>query len=66
LDFSYRRSRGAGPGRVLYRCEVKRSRALPPELADHRPTLYVNERDILAKLDAWIESFADPAWLAES
>jgi hypothetical protein len=26
----------------------------------------VNEKDILAKLDPWIESFADPAWLAES
>ena len=25
----------------------------------------MNERDILAKLDPWIESFADPAWLAE-
>ena len=30
LQGSYRRSRVAGPGRVLYRCEVKRSRALPP------------------------------------
>ena len=45
---------------------MKRSRALPPELADHLPTLHVNERAILAKLDPWIESFSDPAWLVES
>jgi site-specific DNA recombinase len=66
LQGSYRPPRGRGPGRVLYRCEVKRGRALPPELADHPPTLYVKESAILAKLDPWIESFADPGWLAQS
>jgi site-specific DNA recombinase len=66
LQGSYRAARGVGPGRVLYRCEVKRSRALPHDLADHPRTLYVNENAILSRLDPWIESFADPAWLAES
>lgn len=66
LQGAYRASRSGGPGRVLYRCEVRRSRALPPELADHPRTIYVNEQDILAKLDPWIASLADPAWLAES
>jgi site-specific DNA recombinase len=66
LQGSYRPSGPGGPGRVLYRCEVKRSRALPPELADHPPTVYVSEAAILAKLDPWIESLADPTWLAES
>ena len=54
------------PGRILYRCEVRRSRALPAELADHPSTLYVREDAIVRHLDPWIESFADSAWLAES
>ena len=66
LQGSFRPSRSGAPGRVLYRCEVKRSRALPPELADHPPTLYVNEGAIVARLDPWIESFADGSWLTES
>ena len=37
-----------------------------PELADHPPTLYVNEAAIVARLDPWIESFADGSWLTES
>ncbi len=35
-------------------------------MADHPATLHVNKSAILGRLDAWIESFADPAWLAES
>ncbi|MDA8043692.1 MAG: recombinase family protein [Actinomycetota bacterium] len=66
LQGSYRPSRSDRPGRVLYRCEIRRTRALPAELADHPSTLYVNEAAILEPLDAWIESFSDPAWLAES
>jgi hypothetical protein len=66
LQGSFRPSGAGGPGRVLYRCEIKRSRALPPELAGHPSTLYVNESAIVAKLDPWIESFADPEWLTES
>jgi site-specific DNA recombinase len=39
---------------------------LPPNLADHPPTVYVNEAAIIARLDPWIESFADGSWLTES
>jgi site-specific DNA recombinase len=63
---SWRPDRGGGPGRVLSRCEARRSRALPPELAHHPPTLYVREDAILRHLDPWIESLADPAWLSET
>ncbi len=66
LQGSYRPTKRAGGGRVLYRCEIRRGRALPARLADHPPTLYVNEAAILGPLDEWIASFADPAWLAES
>jgi DNA invertase Pin-like site-specific DNA recombinase len=66
LQGSFRPGRDGGPGRVLYRCEIRRGRALPPELADHPSTLYVNESAIVARLDTWIESFADPAWLTMS
>src|SRR6202034_4081266 len=38
----------------------------PPELADHPPTLYVAESAILAHLDPWIETLAEPTWLADS
>lgn len=66
MQGAYRPSKAEGPGRVLYRCEAKRSQALPLELADHPWTLYVNQSDILQQLDPWIEAFAAPAWLAES
>jgi DNA invertase Pin-like site-specific DNA recombinase len=65
LQGSFRQSRNGGTGRVLYRCEVRSSRALPPDV-DHPPTLYVNEAAILAHLDPWIGSFLDPSWLAAS
>ena len=66
MQGSWRPSRGTGPGRILYRCEVKRRRALPSDLADHPSTLYVREEAILQHLDPWIASFADPEWLASS
>ncbi len=51
---------------MFYRCEIRRGRALPAHLADHPATVYVNETAVLDHLDGWIESFADPEWLAES
>ncbi|MGH9071202.1 MAG: recombinase family protein [Acidimicrobiales bacterium] len=66
MQGSWRPARSDGAGRVLYRCEIRRGRALPAELADHPSTLYVREGAILAHLDPWIESFSDPAWLAQS
>ncbi len=65
MQGAWRPSGTSRPGRILYRCEVRRSRALPGELADHTSTLYVREGALLRHLDPWIESFADPAWLAE-
>ncbi len=47
---------------MLYRCEIRRGRSLPPE-DDHPATLYVGEQVILRPLDQWIESFANAAWL---
>jgi site-specific DNA recombinase len=47
------------PSRVLYRCEFNRSRSIPPEMADHPRTSYVNETDITVQLDKWVESLAD-------
>jgi site-specific DNA recombinase len=64
LQGSRRGDRKDGPGRVLYRCEIKRARALPPELADHPSTIYANEGAVLRHLDPWIESLADAEWLA--
>jgi DNA invertase Pin-like site-specific DNA recombinase len=64
LQGSWRPNRQPGSGRVLYRCEIKRTRALPPELADHPSTLHVREDTVLRHLDPWIESLADPEWLA--
>ena len=66
LQGAWRPGKRDGHERVMYRCEIRRRRALPPELADHPPTLYVSEAAILRKLDPWIASLADPAWLAES
>lgn len=66
LQGSYRPSKGDSDGRVLYRCEIRRGRALPAHLGDHPATVYINETAILDRLDSWIESFADPDWLAES
>ncbi len=64
LQGSYGPAKTEGAGRVLYRCEIRRGRALPAELADHPATVYVNEAAIIGPLDRWIESFSDPAWLA--
>jgi hypothetical protein len=54
MQGSFRRSRADGPGRVLYRCEIRRSRALPAELIDHPATVYVRQDAIVTKVDEWI------------
>jgi hypothetical protein len=64
LQGSWRPNRQPGSGRVLYRCEIKRSRALPPDLADHPSTLHIREDTVLRHLDPWIESLANAEWLA--
>jgi hypothetical protein len=64
MQGSFRRSRADGPGRVLYRCEIRRSRALPAELIDHPATVYVRQDAIVTKVDEWISSLASADVLA--
>ena len=64
MQGSFRPSRGDGPGRVLYRCEIRRGRALPAELLGHPATVYVRQDAIVDKLDQWISSLASAEVLA--
>ena len=66
MQGSWRPGRTEGAGRLLYRCEIKHRRALPPELADHPSTLYVQEEAIFRYLDPWVESLARPEALTSS
>lgn len=50
--------------RILYRCELGKSRSVPVDLRDHPRTVYVREDDVTARLDPWIASLADPEHLA--
>ncbi len=58
MQGSFRRSRADGPGRVLHRSEIRRSRALPPELIDHPATVYARQDAIVVKVDEWTSSLA--------
>ena len=66
MQCSFRKSRADGPGRVLYRCEIRRSRALPPELVEHPATVYVRQDAIVDKVDQWISSLASAEVLARA
>jgi site-specific DNA recombinase len=64
-----RRMQGAGrvekrATRILYRCELGKSRSVPAELADHPPTVYLREDAVTPRLDEWIASLANPEDLA--
>jgi hypothetical protein len=48
----------------LYRCEIRRGRALPPELTGHPATVYVRQDAIVEKIDQWISSLASAEVLA--
>ncbi|HTY31279.1 zinc ribbon domain-containing protein [Mycobacterium sp.] len=50
--------------RILYRCELGKSRSVPAELTDHPPTVYLREDAVTLRLDEWIASLADPEDLA--
>lgn len=50
--------------RILYRCELGKSRSTPVELADHPRTVYLREDAVTSRLDPWIASLADPEDLA--
>ena len=50
--------------RVLYRCELGKSRSVPGDLSDHPRTVYLREDEVTARLDDWIATPADPEDLA--
>lgn len=65
MQGAWRKNRSEGSsGRTLYRCAIRDSRALPPELADHPRTLHLREDAVLRPLDAWIASLVTPDALA--
>ncbi len=50
--------------RILYRCELGRSRSVPTELTDHPRTVYLREDAVTPRLDEWIATLADTEDLA--
>jgi site-specific DNA recombinase len=46
--------------RILYRCELGKSRSVPEELTDHPRTVYLREDAVTPRLDEWIATLADP------
>ncbi len=50
--------------RILYRCELGKSRSVPIDLSDHPRTAYLREDTVTSRLDEWIASLADPEDLA--
>lgn len=64
MQGAFRESRRKdGTGRVLYKCEPHKHRALPAEL-EHPPSVYIREDAIVGPLNEWIEKLADPEVLA--
>ena len=55
---------GKRKSRILYRCELGKSRSMPIDLRDHPRTVYLREDEVTARLDPWIASLADPEALA--
>nr|WP_278185237.1 recombinase zinc beta ribbon domain-containing protein [Mycobacterium intracellulare] len=50
--------------RILYRCELGKSRSVRVDLSDHPRTVYLREDEVTARLDEWIATLADPEDLA--
>ncbi|PQM48154.1 hypothetical protein C1Y40_01617 [Mycobacterium talmoniae] len=50
--------------RILYRCELGKSRSVPVDLSDHPRTVYLREDEVTARLDEWIATLANPEELA--
>jgi site-specific DNA recombinase len=51
-------------GRILYRCTLRSTRSMVPQLSNHPKSLYVREDAILPHLDSWITSLVTPEVLA--
>jgi site-specific DNA recombinase len=55
---------GKRTSRILYRCELGKSRSVPIDLSDHPRTVYLREDAVTSRLDEWIASLANPEDLA--
>lgn len=65
MEGTWRKVGNDGEGRILYRCALRRSRALAADFPDHPGALYVREDAILGPLDQWISSMTTPNALAQ-
>ena len=64
MQGSARRARsGHGHTRVLYRCELGKTRSIPVDM-DHPPTVHAREDAIVPRLDAWLAEIVTPEALA--
>jgi site-specific DNA recombinase len=64
MEGTWRKAKTGETGRVLYRCAVRRNRALTEDFPDHPKTLYLREDVILEPLDRWIASITTADALA--
>jgi hypothetical protein len=46
--------------RILFRCELGKSRSVPAHLSDRPRTVYLREDEVTVRLDEWIATPADP------
>lgn len=64
MEGAWRPNKLPGSGRMLYRCQLHRDRALPADFAAHPKTLYVRETDLTGPIDTWIASMTTAGALA--
>jgi hypothetical protein len=61
MEGAWRKSRSDGStGRTLYRCSVRSTRSLTPDLADHPKSIYLREDAVLPELNKWIAGLVTP------
>jgi DNA invertase Pin-like site-specific DNA recombinase len=65
MEGTWRKAKTGEAGRVLYRCALRRNRALTQDFPEHPNTLYLSEEAILEPLDQWIASITTSEALAE-
>ena len=65
MDGAWRKSSADGStGRTLYRCSLRATRSLTPNLADHPKSIYLREDAVLPELNGWIAKLVTPEALA--
>lgn len=61
MEGAWRKSRSDGStGRTLYRCSLRITRSLTPDLADHPKSIYLREDAVLPGLNNWIAELVTP------